>query len=476
MTKFFLALLVLAIPIVYAIDDKLHAPSGSLILDAKNGSFIKSQKTIRVDKIENASGTAHPPSMLPIGGAFAVMPNVRGAWKPPVDCTTVVDGFMRAGHNGACTVPRSCRDCIIPVGTVLPNMNNENYPRGGDTSGGTGGANTQSTNVSVSNHPAHQHSVTSNVTVVGTNTFVSNHTHNHNLTYNKGHTHSDTAFTALSTFASDHKHASSTMIAGFVGDIVTTQPGQYLVQTPRLAMNSPSNPFTYNAELYAGLSYQCSGDQCEWITSQILMTVNESPYVIGGTYIATITSGTNGKSFSEVGRRNILQSRYAGDFIQVLPGDNVEIFGGTNTIIGNYTVTDVEPYLQYDEVTLNLDINTGIGDGEGITYEITGPRSAVEDGFRGIPVKGYTDMKTALTPPQTQVSFIYDVADRNVGGVVGSGDTCDGSNVNCRMSVTLNQSTVVSQDESVSQSHIVANPAVNNEPKYMSVIWVIRVK
>ena len=104
------------------------------------------------------------PGSVPIGGMVAVMPNTHAnAWQPPASCTTVKDGFVRAGYSGSpCTVPIGCTDCIIPGGTALPNMNTAAYMKGADTSGGTGGANSQATNVIVGAHadvqvPPHNH-------------------------------------------------------------------------------------------------------------------------------------------------------------------------------------------------------------------------------------------------------------------------------------------------------------------------------
>jgi len=113
------------------------------------------------------------PGSVPIGGMVAVMPNTHAnAWQPPASCTTVKDGFVRAGYSGSpCTVPIGCTDCIIPGGTALPNMNTADlgigrttgaYMKGADTSGGTGGANSQATNVIVGPHadvqvPPHNH-------------------------------------------------------------------------------------------------------------------------------------------------------------------------------------------------------------------------------------------------------------------------------------------------------------------------------
>jgi hypothetical protein len=72
---------------------------------------------------------------VPIGGMVTVMPTFNvNCWQPPAT-GVVKDGFMRADGG---TVPAGC---VIPVGTVLPNMITK-YPRGNTTSGTTGGANT----------------------------------------------------------------------------------------------------------------------------------------------------------------------------------------------------------------------------------------------------------------------------------------------------------------------------------------------
>jgi hypothetical protein len=144
----FLLLLALVSSSAFGADQKISAPSGNLILDAKAGSVVKVNKTLQVDSIKNFAGTSDAPGMVPIGGMVAVMNRnnslvtLAGAWTPPAT-GVIKDGFMRADGG---TVP-TCSDCVIPAGTVLPNMVNS-YPRGNTTSGTAGGSNTA---------PAHYH-------------------------------------------------------------------------------------------------------------------------------------------------------------------------------------------------------------------------------------------------------------------------------------------------------------------------------
>jgi len=134
----FLLLLALVAGSAFGADQKISAPSGNLILDAKAGSVVKVNKTLQVDSIKNFAGTSGAPGMVPIGGMVAVMPTTHAnAWQPPAT-GVIKDGFMRA--DGA-VVP-TCADCVIPAGTVTPSMINR-YPRGNTTSGSNGtGANT----------------------------------------------------------------------------------------------------------------------------------------------------------------------------------------------------------------------------------------------------------------------------------------------------------------------------------------------
>jgi hypothetical protein len=89
------------------------------------------------------------PGSVPIGGMVAIMPSTHAnAWQPPVS-GAIKDGFMRADGG---TVP-TCSDCVIPAGTVLPNMTAK-YPRGNTTSNLTGGgSNTQASNVTFASSP-----------------------------------------------------------------------------------------------------------------------------------------------------------------------------------------------------------------------------------------------------------------------------------------------------------------------------------
>lgn len=144
MYKIFL-LLSLFSSLAFGADHLLYAPSGNLILDAKVGSVVKVNKTLRVDNITNLAGTSGAPGMVPIGGMVAVMPNTHAnAWQPPAT-GVIKDGFMRA--DGA-VVP-TCADCVIPAGTTMPNMVSR-FPKGSTTSGTTAGSATK-------NLPGHYH-------------------------------------------------------------------------------------------------------------------------------------------------------------------------------------------------------------------------------------------------------------------------------------------------------------------------------
>ena len=149
----FLLLLALVAGSAFGADQKISAPSGNLILDAKAGSVVKVNKTLQVDTIKNFAGTSGAPGMVPIGGMVAVMPTTHAnAWQPPADCSTIKDGFMRTSTTAgvSCVVP-TCADCVIPAGTTLPNMY-QKYTRGGGTSGAQSGANTQASEVTISDH------------------------------------------------------------------------------------------------------------------------------------------------------------------------------------------------------------------------------------------------------------------------------------------------------------------------------------
>lgn len=88
---------------------------------------------------------------VPIGGMVAVNPTMQAsdAWQPPAT-GVIKDGFMRAdGHT--ITAQNVTDGSMLRAGTILPNMVTK-YPRGNTTSGSTGGANTQASNVIVGNH------------------------------------------------------------------------------------------------------------------------------------------------------------------------------------------------------------------------------------------------------------------------------------------------------------------------------------
>lgn len=149
---------------------------------------------------------------VPIGGMVAVTPNTHAnAWQPPADCSTIKDGFMRTSTAAgvACNVP-ACSDCIIPTGTTLPNMY-QKYARGGGTSGSTGGANTQASNVAVATQPAiNNHSFTQPSAHAITQPAINNHTFTqpsaHSITI-PGHYHSMSTGSTLSASTTNSTHA-----------------------------------------------------------------------------------------------------------------------------------------------------------------------------------------------------------------------------------------------------------------------------
>ena len=110
--------------------DLLIKSRGDIIFES-GGSYVQVKKPLKVDSIKNLDGTDAPPGGVPVGSVVAVVPNLHAnLWQPPAT-GAIKDGFMRADGN---TVP-SCSDCVIPAGTVLPNMVGD-YVRGGTSSGG----------------------------------------------------------------------------------------------------------------------------------------------------------------------------------------------------------------------------------------------------------------------------------------------------------------------------------------------------
>jgi hypothetical protein len=88
--------------------------------------------TLPAGKTLTNVGGSNPPGMVPIGGMVAIMPSTHAnAWQPPAT-NFIKDGFMRADGG---TVP-TCADCIIPAGTVLPNMVGS-FAKGTSTTTGT---------------------------------------------------------------------------------------------------------------------------------------------------------------------------------------------------------------------------------------------------------------------------------------------------------------------------------------------------
>jgi len=81
------------------------------------------------------------PGTVPIGCMLASMPNIDAvnAWQPPAS-GVIKDGFMRADGT-IIDAGHVALGCLLALGTTLPSMM-QRYPRGGTTSGATGGSNT----------------------------------------------------------------------------------------------------------------------------------------------------------------------------------------------------------------------------------------------------------------------------------------------------------------------------------------------
>jgi hypothetical protein len=100
-------------------------------LFGSNFASLPTGFTMKSDLITTTTGGT-PPGMVPIGGMVAVMPSTHAnAWQPPAQ-NVIKDGFMRADGG---TIP-ACADCIIPAGTVLPNMVGS-FAKGTSTTTGT---------------------------------------------------------------------------------------------------------------------------------------------------------------------------------------------------------------------------------------------------------------------------------------------------------------------------------------------------
>jgi hypothetical protein len=251
--KKILLLLSLFSSLAFGADHLLYAPSGNLILDAKVGSVIKVNKTLRVDNITNLAGTSGAPGMVPIGGMVAVMPNTHAnAWQPPAT-GVIKDGFMRA--DGA-VVP-TCADCVIPAGTTMPNMVSR-FPKGSTTSGTTAGSATK-------NLPGHYHSNGSGTnaqtsvdvtggtaSLTGTTTFAA-HPHTHSVVVNFSSayiTSNGYKYTEGDTIASNPPGTSNNNLSASVG--ISSVP----------ASRTGSNSVTGNFGLVTGGCDGNSGASC----------------------------------------------------------------------------------------------------------------------------------------------------------------------------------------------------------------------
>jgi len=369
-----LALLCLTLAtLAFGVDKLITAPSGDLILDAKTGQKIVIKKEIEAQ--------VQSPGFVPIGGMVAVMPHVSGSWQPPAS-GAVKDGFMRADGS-------TVTDGDSPLnGEVLPNMASNTYARGDSTSGGSGGSNTQASNVTVGNHTALSLSNHSDINIAHghgfTNPSVPAHYHSNGTGSNAATSLGVSGGTCSGTFAA-HTHTHN-MQHMHQWNYRTDEGGwsqYYAIENPNNAYNRTSGFTTASpASVYLSASTGQSG------SGFVANTTNSTP---SDSWYTTNTMDASANSKPNTGNNSLSASVVS----------TAAELTGSNTVTGNFGL-----------VTGGSNGNT--------SFSTTG------------------------------------------GGVAALGET--------------NKSISAHSFSQNIDSHNVTNNAVNNEPKYLSVVWVIRVK
>jgi hypothetical protein len=224
--------------------DQIQGASGTTVT-------IPAGNVLKVDSVQGATAGVTPPGMVPIGGIVAVMPNTAGAWQPPAS-GQCKDGFTRADGAAFSTHP-TCAGVVI---TASPYMVGGKYLRGNTTSGTTGGANTEASNVTVGIHTALS------------------------LNGESSHTHGSGSIQALLTFTGPYVYAQQS-------------PGAY---TPTvggtLGMSSNSTAMSYatntGGSTAAGSSHAHSFSQNITAHSVTNNTVNNEPSYIEVVYVIRV--------------------------------------------------------------------------------------------------------------------------------------------------------------------------------------------
>ena len=95
------------------------------------------------------------------------------------------------------------------------------------------------------------------------------------------------------------------------------------------------------------------------------------------TNVSIVAAQTNGQTTDTTGSRNRLTAGTNGQFVNVKVGDTVTVTGGTNTVVGSYTVSIK---LSDDVLILNADINDGVGPSVDVAFNISGDRGSANEG------------------------------------------------------------------------------------------------
>lgn len=126
------------------------------------------------------------------------------------------------------------------------------------------------------------------------------------------------------------------------------------------------------------------------------------------TGVEIVAAQTDGQSTDTAGQRNRLTSGTADLFENVKVGDTVNVTGGTNTIIGTFTVNIK---LSNDVIVLDSDVNDGVGPSTDVAYSITGDRGAANEGEYS--VRSVTDVNTleliSPMPEENEAPVAYSI-------------------------------------------------------------------
>jgi len=392
------------------------------------------------------------PGAVPLGGMVVVMPHVdAAAWQPPAS-GSIKDGFMRADGT-VITSTHVSQGCKFSAGATLPSMMAK-YPRGNTTSGATGGANTVT--IASTNLPVHTHGFG---TIAAANE--SSHTHGVGTYANAAeaaHTHGVGTYANAAEAA--HTHG--------VGTYANTAEAAHTHGVGTYA-NTAEAAHTHSSALPAHRHF-----------IQSRSTVNNS---VGHTHSGTTdpqnANHTHGYTRNTGGAIGLGGGTYAGYSEVGASTGGISADHGHNYTTGGISANHTHGYGGGWSNESSSVVAAPNGDGYGNTSEdgvgywaVSGTRatsagSSHNHTFSGSSAAGASHNHVFSGSSAAGASHNHVISGSSAAGASHNHTISGSSAAGASHTHTISGST---------DNGGFTNTALNNEPAYIEVIWVIRVK